>query len=424
MTLQSSGQISLQQIAQEFGDVAPHSVSEFYNEDQGVPSSGTATFSNFYDKRDTVELTISTNQSELNLHTYAVAQGWTNGKHLKVTIPSGVYIYSPNESGVALTCCPSGGQGYEAGTRVDIINNGHIIGGYGEGGAVANGEPTSSATSAQTGNNGTNGGDAILVSPSGNDITMQLTITNNGTVAGGGGGGASGGGGTKDVVLDPQLSQYSNNGTLANYIRIAGGSFYSTAAAANAANPTQAQFFVDYQQQAQWAMSVNQTTWSITQPQETGPTESVSTSYRTSPVDYTGEYWGYGDFLFSQTPGSLNSFTMTTTYQRQDFYKIRRGDLFAGGNSGLGGRGSYYNGSSTVSAQSSGASGGSGTLAAGNSGNGGILGGPGANGSSSAAGTAGGNGGQAGYYYNRNAVISGDGAFTFTNNGTVNGPST
>ena len=419
MTLQSSGQISLQQIAQEFGDSAPHSVSEFFNEDVGIPSSGTTTFSTFYDKRDTVELTISTNQSELNLHTYAVSQGWTNGKHLKVTIPSGVYIYSPNESGVALTCCPSGEQGYEAGTRVDIINNGNIIGGYGEGGAAANGEPASGATSAQTGNDGTNGGDAILVSPSGNDITMDLTITNNGTIAGGGGGGASGGGGTKDVVLASQLSFYGSQGQMANFVKVIGASYYSSASAANSANPYTSLWTLDNGNHGTvQVMSWAQTTWSITPPQTTGPTENALYSYNSS---YTGEYWGYGDYQYSQTPGSYNSFTGSTTYQRQDFYKIRRGTMYAGGNSGSGGRGSYYNGSIIVSAQSSGASGGSGTYAAGNSGNGGILGGPGGNGSSSAAGTSGGGGGQAGHYYKKNASTNAGGSFTFVNNGTASG---
>ena len=168
-------------------------------------------------------------------------------------------------------------------------------------------------------------------------------------------------------------------------------------------------------------MRDDQTTWSITPPQQTGPTENALYSHNSA---FNGEYWGYGDYQFTQTLGFYNSFMFQTTYKRQDFYKIRRGALYAGGNSGLGGRGSYYDGSSLVSVQSSGTSGGSSTYAAGNSGNGGTLGGPGANGSSSAAGTAGGNGGQAGYYYKRNAVTSGGGAFTFTNNGTVIVPST
>jgi len=48
MTLQSSGAISLSDIAAEFGGSTPHSLSEYYGVDTGVPSSGTISFSDFY----------------------------------------------------------------------------------------------------------------------------------------------------------------------------------------------------------------------------------------------------------------------------------------------------------------------------------------------------------------------------------------
>ena len=47
MALQSSGQISLSNIATEFGGSAPHALSEYYGSDT-VPSSGQISFSNFY----------------------------------------------------------------------------------------------------------------------------------------------------------------------------------------------------------------------------------------------------------------------------------------------------------------------------------------------------------------------------------------
>jgi hypothetical protein len=50
MGLQSSGAISLTQIATEFGGSAPHSLSEYYGVTTGVPTSGTITFSDFYGK--------------------------------------------------------------------------------------------------------------------------------------------------------------------------------------------------------------------------------------------------------------------------------------------------------------------------------------------------------------------------------------
>ena len=48
MTLQSSGAISLNDVAGEFGGSTPHSLSEYYGVASGVPSSGTISLSNFY----------------------------------------------------------------------------------------------------------------------------------------------------------------------------------------------------------------------------------------------------------------------------------------------------------------------------------------------------------------------------------------
>jgi len=48
MTLQASGAISLTDIAEEFPDTAPHSLSEFYGASVELPSSGVISFSDFY----------------------------------------------------------------------------------------------------------------------------------------------------------------------------------------------------------------------------------------------------------------------------------------------------------------------------------------------------------------------------------------
>ena len=48
MALQSSGSISLSQIAAEFGGSTPHSLSEYYGVASGVPSSGAIDFADFY----------------------------------------------------------------------------------------------------------------------------------------------------------------------------------------------------------------------------------------------------------------------------------------------------------------------------------------------------------------------------------------
>lgn len=48
MTLQSSGSISLNDIATEFGGTTPHAISEYYGVATGVPSSGTIALTDFY----------------------------------------------------------------------------------------------------------------------------------------------------------------------------------------------------------------------------------------------------------------------------------------------------------------------------------------------------------------------------------------
>ena len=48
MALQSSGAISLNDIAGEFGGSTPHSLSEYYGAASGIPSSGTIDFADFY----------------------------------------------------------------------------------------------------------------------------------------------------------------------------------------------------------------------------------------------------------------------------------------------------------------------------------------------------------------------------------------
>lgn len=56
MALQSSGPISLNDIAGEFGGSTPHSLSEYYGVASGVPSSGTIAFDDFYGTSNTVTI--------------------------------------------------------------------------------------------------------------------------------------------------------------------------------------------------------------------------------------------------------------------------------------------------------------------------------------------------------------------------------
>jgi hypothetical protein len=48
MALQTSGAISLNNIANEFGGSAPHALNEYYGVDSGIPSSGQISIGNFY----------------------------------------------------------------------------------------------------------------------------------------------------------------------------------------------------------------------------------------------------------------------------------------------------------------------------------------------------------------------------------------
>lgn len=59
MALQSSGRITLKNIADEFGDTAPHSMSEFYGAASGVPTSGQIKHSNFYGKASAKSVTLT-----------------------------------------------------------------------------------------------------------------------------------------------------------------------------------------------------------------------------------------------------------------------------------------------------------------------------------------------------------------------------
>jgi hypothetical protein len=48
MALQTSGSISVGDLASEFGGAAPHSLSEYYGAASGIPASGAIALSAFY----------------------------------------------------------------------------------------------------------------------------------------------------------------------------------------------------------------------------------------------------------------------------------------------------------------------------------------------------------------------------------------
>lgn len=179
MALQSSGPISLLDIANEFGGTAPHSLSEYYGAG-GVVASGAISLSLFYGLSNvppSFEFSITSNVQEGTLSTLALNAGWDGSSPIIATIASNIWLFSDNTSVAGLTVNVANST---------IVNNGRIIGKGGKGGNgnLATGEFT-----------GGNGGPAISVTAGG------VTIINNSGafIAGGGGGGGAisvtGGGG-------------------------------------------------------------------------------------------------------------------------------------------------------------------------------------------------------------------------------------
>lgn len=166
MALQSSGKITLKEIATEFEDTAPHSLKEFYSAAVGIPSSGRLTLKDFYGASKAYTYSFSSNTADANLRSLAVADGWDEVTPLIITIPSDTTLYSNSTSSGGAIVSGSFPNG------ITINNNGAITG--------------------RGGQAGQNGGPALQIT------TTDSVIVNNNSgafIAGGGGGGASTGGG-------------------------------------------------------------------------------------------------------------------------------------------------------------------------------------------------------------------------------------
>lgn len=173
MALQSSGPISNNDIAGEFGGSTPHSLSEYYRNgglvpgnNTNIPTSGTIRLSDFYGAVNEIIVNISASATDVNANTL-FGTNWGSSVPKRLIINSGVTV--GGVSAAALTL-----NGSMGGTLV-VENNGSI---QGFGGT----------------SNGGNGGNAIQA-----DQTASVTITNNSggqIYAGGGGGGQGGSGGS------------------------------------------------------------------------------------------------------------------------------------------------------------------------------------------------------------------------------------
>jgi hypothetical protein len=175
MPLPTTGPLSLSDIAAEFGGTPPHSISEYFGAASGVPGQGLAIgVGHFRGKSGSWQHTITANQQELNLRTYALANGWDGASAAEITIASGIYIWSDN---TALAGLDTGGA-WPGG--LTIINNGFIMGKGGDGGGHWLDASSNITTRAAT-----SGGPAI-------NLTTNAQIDNtNGYIGGGGGGGGS-----------------------------------------------------------------------------------------------------------------------------------------------------------------------------------------------------------------------------------------
>ena len=169
------GTASFQDIEDEFGGSHPITLTEYYGGAVGIPASGTISVNDFRGKSSIFTFSITTNQTDANLRTLAIAAGWDESTPVEATIDSGIYISGSvgNNSTPALTIDGAWAAG------VTLFNNGTIAG-CGGGGGVGGG------TNAN-GSDGLTAGLALLVS-------VAVTLQNNGTIAGGGGGGGGGGG--------------------------------------------------------------------------------------------------------------------------------------------------------------------------------------------------------------------------------------
>jgi len=186
MALPTSGALPLSDIQTEFGGSNPVSLSEYYaggsyvpsgtsGTNGAVPASGGISLSDFYGTSALFAFNITTNATNANLRTLALAAGWDGSTAVGCTINSGVII-SGNTAGDGTAAMTIDGS---FPTGVTLVNNGQIRGRGGDGGSGA---------STLAGTPGGKGGRALTVA-------VAASIDNQGNIWAGGGGGGGGGGG-------------------------------------------------------------------------------------------------------------------------------------------------------------------------------------------------------------------------------------
>jgi len=184
MAIQSSGAVSLSELATEFGGTAPHSMSEYYRDaglvpgnNSGVPTSGAISLTDFYGSVAALVLEVSSNTTAYNVLTAAVAAGYnasTDTLPIIVNVAAGVTVSGTSSSVAGIT---TGALNANSDVTINIASTAEVCGFNGGVGG--------------TGAAGGAGGPAIRFSVTGGQSTY--TVVNNGVVGGGSGGGGGGG---------------------------------------------------------------------------------------------------------------------------------------------------------------------------------------------------------------------------------------
>jgi len=162
MAVKSSGQLAMTEIVAEFGGDAPHAMSEYYGGGDKVPAganpnvatSGMTKFGDFYDAVAATVLTISSNTSNYNIKTAAIAAGGDQNTPVILTINNGVTVNSSSNSTPAMKT----DTGWGSGTTINITNNGTIIGANGSAGSSGSNSSANPSSGGGTGGNGGGGG--------------------------------------------------------------------------------------------------------------------------------------------------------------------------------------------------------------------------------------------------------------------------
>ena len=176
-----TGQLSLGDIAGEYGGSAPHALSEYYDKGNAPGSGEIQVHADFNGTANVFTYTISSNASQLNLRSGALAAGWDGSAPVNATINSGVFIYSGSTGSYAMVINGTWSGG------VTLTNNGTIIGRGGQGANIYGGaQGCGGGGGWQNTADGGAGGPAL-------QIASAVTVTNNGRISGGGGGGGGGG---------------------------------------------------------------------------------------------------------------------------------------------------------------------------------------------------------------------------------------